>query len=85
MRKNTIRETLLSQYAPSVPKVRVESLYKSYAPKAKGQTLEEFYREVHAKNSKNLELLYHNKNAKEIESMMIQNRKMIEHKRGFKK
>jgi len=84
MRSTTIREKLLSKYIPTTPKTRTDLFFRSHSPKAKGSTLEEFYREVHAKHSVNKEEPYQNKNAKEIESMMMQNRKLIEMQRKNK-
>lgn len=80
MRMNKVRETVLAKYIPSSsPK---EKPYKYVPVKTKRLTLEEFYQEVHAKNNLHQEHSYHNKNAQEIESIMMQNRRLIDAKRN---
>jgi hypothetical protein len=77
MRTHKIRETVLAKYAPK-PKIS----FHQYVPtKTKGSTLEEFYNEVNAKHALNSEQIFHNKNAQEIESIMMQNRRLIDAQR----
>lgn len=57
--------------------------FKRHSQKKKKASLDELYREVHAYNALRVEEVYRNKNAKEIESMMIQNRRLIESKRSM--
>lgn len=78
MSRTTLRDAVLAKYLPS-PKV---SSYKYVPTKTKGATLQEFYEEVHAKNTLHQEHFYHNKNAQEIESIMAQNRRLIDAKRN---
>lgn len=58
---------------------------KYRSSKKSGSTLEDLYREVNEKNNLRNDYLYGGKNAKEIESMMMQNRKLIEAQRTIKK
>ena len=81
MRIHKIREAALSKYTPA-PKI---SLYKYTHKKIKPATLEEFYNEVHAKHTQHQEQQYPNKNAQEIESIMMQNRRLIEAQRNSKR
>jgi hypothetical protein len=81
MRNHKIREAALSKYTPE-PKT---SFYKYTPNKIKPSTLEEFYNEVHAKHTQHQEQLYHNKNAQEIESIMMQNRRLIEAQRNSRR
>ncbi|MDD2950639.1 MAG: hypothetical protein PHU29_07615 [Sulfuricurvum sp.] len=81
MRIHKIREAALSKYTPA-PKT---SLYKYTHKKIKPATLEEFYNEVHAKHTQHQEQQYPNKNAQEIESIMMQNRRLIEAQRNSKR
>lgn len=78
MRTNKIRETLLAKYTPK-PKI---PFHKYTSEKKKGSTLEEFYHEVYTKNALHCEQLFQNKNAQEIELIMIQNRRLIEAQRS---
>ena len=81
MRQHKIRDAVLAQYAPS-PK----PLPYKYTPmKSKGSTLQEFYEEVNAKISQYQDHVYQNKNAQEIESIMAQNRRLIEAQRKVKR
>lgn len=85
MRPATAREAILAQYAPSSsPKLSINTLFKSRSSKTKGSTLEDFYREVLSTGTQ-AEQLYQNKNAQEIERMMVQNRKLIEAQRNPRK
>ncbi len=81
MNKHKIREAALAKYSP-IPKV---STFKYISTKNKGSTLEEFYNEVHTKHALHQEQLYPNKNAQEIESIMMQNRRLIEAQRNHRK
>lgn len=81
MREYKIREAALSKYAPA-PKT---SMFKYTPAKKYKSTLTEFYNEVHAKHTLHQEQLYHNKNAHEIELIMMQNRRLIEAQRNHKK
>lgn len=78
MRINKASEAILAKYAPKIkPKISF-SLFGSHVHKPKSSTLEEFYKEVYARSALQVEQVYNNKNAKEIESMMISNRRLIE-------
>lgn len=81
MRNHKIREAALAKYTPA-PKT---STYKYIPTKTKGSTLEEFYHEVHTKHALHQEQLYSNKNAQEIETIMMQNRRLIEAQRNHRK
>lgn len=82
MNRHKIREAVWAKYSPSTPKVSSSR----YVPtKIKSSTLQEFYDEVHAKNLLHQEHFYHNKNAQEIESIMAQNRRLIDAKRNLRK
>ncbi|MDD5159440.1 MAG: hypothetical protein PHI47_05280 [Sulfuricurvum sp.] len=81
MRNHKIREAILAKYTPK-PKL---SPYTYIRTKTKGSTLEEFYNEVHAKHTLHQEQLYPNKNAQEIELIMMQNRRLIEAQRNHRK
>jgi len=81
MRQHKMRDAVLAKYTPS-PKV---SPFKYTPTKTKGSTLQEFYEEVHAKNTQHQEHFYHNKNAQEIESIMAQNRRLIDAQRNRRK
>ncbi|KFN38941.1 MAG: hypothetical protein JU82_09330 [Sulfuricurvum sp. MLSB] len=79
MRKKTVRDTILDRYSPSV-KIEVRPTYTT--PSTRGATLEEFYREVDAKHTQSFKHQYLIKDASEIESIMRDNRKLIEAKRA---
>ena len=79
MNKPSKRDKLLEQYMPTVNVPFSTS--RRQITKYKGTTLEEFYREVNAKNAKHPSQLYNNKDASEIEMLMRQTRKLIETKR----
>lgn len=81
MRNHKIREAALAKYTPS-PKA---SSYTYIHTKTKRSTLEEFYNEVHVKHILHQEQSYPNKNAQEIESIMMQNRRLIEAQRNHRK
>ncbi|HEX5623174.1 MAG TPA: hypothetical protein VFX57_01910 [Sulfuricurvum sp.] len=78
MSKNEVREGLISKYLE--PQKNKGSLYKtSRVLKKTGNTLDDFYTEVHAKTrSYGVKNVYYGKNADEIEIIMLQNRKLIE-------
>ncbi|MDD5051406.1 MAG: hypothetical protein PHO27_01595 [Sulfuricurvum sp.] len=78
MRTNKLREAVLRKYI-SQPK---PSIYKYTHNKTKPSTLEEFYREVHIKQAIHHEHSYQNKNAEEIEFLMVSNRKLIDDQRN---
>jgi hypothetical protein len=84
MRTNKASEAVLAKYSPP-PKNKMTASFTSRLPKKKGATLEELYREVHARNALRIEHVYNNKNAQEIESMMTQNRRLIEAHRAPKR
>ncbi|MDD2779977.1 hypothetical protein [Sulfuricurvum sp.] len=84
MRINKASEAILAKYIQEPSSKRISS-FGSYKPKAKGSTLEEFYREVKARSALQIEHVYTGKNATEIESMMNQNRRLIEAQRKTKK
>ncbi|MDD4855786.1 MAG: hypothetical protein PHQ22_08390 [Sulfuricurvum sp.] len=75
MSKNNIREALLAQFIDP-PKVNSYASSRILPATRKGKTLADFYTEVF-KSSKPL---YETKSAKELEIMMMQNRKLIEAK-----
>lgn len=79
MNRHKIREAVWATYTPSSSKV---SSSRYVHTKTKGSTLQEFYDEVHAKHLLHQEHFYHNKNAQEIESIMAQNRRLIDAKRN---
>lgn len=78
MRMNTLTEKTLAIYVPKI-KIRMAS-----SSKVKGSTLEEFYQEVTTHCELQNKHFYSDKNAKEIESIMIQNRQLIETKLSLK-
>lgn len=75
MSKNNLREAILAQF-DEPRQVSYQPLSKILPTTKKGKTLEDFYAEVF-KSSKPL---YESKSAKELEIMMMQNRKLIESK-----
>jgi hypothetical protein len=81
MRNQKIREAVLAKYMPTQRK----STFKYTPSIIKPSTLEEFYKEVHAKNSFYAEHSFHNKNAQEIESILSQNRRLIDAQRTPKR
>jgi len=81
MRINKASEAVLAKYAPQ-PKLHVESISKPHVINKKGTSLQDFYHEVYAKGNLYIEQIYNGKNAEEIESMMVQNRRLIETKRN---
>lgn len=84
MRTHKASEAILAKYSPP-PKNTMTASFRSRLPKKKGSTLEELYREVHARNALHIDQVYNNKNAQEIESMMMQNRRLIEAHRAPKR
>jgi hypothetical protein len=80
MREHKIRDAILAKYTPT-PKI---STFKYIPNKKKISTLKEFYNEVHAKHTLYQEQLYSNKNAQEIESIMAQNRRLIDAKHNHR-
>ena len=70
-----LREALLAQFIEP-PHVNLYSSYKTLPSQRKGKTLADFYQEVFQKRNSAQE----DKSAKEIEIMMMQNRKLIEAK-----
>ncbi|MGZ5208923.1 MAG: hypothetical protein ACXWB0_07880 [Sulfuricurvum sp.] len=78
MSKNNLREALLAQFIEP-PYVNLYLSYRRLPATRKGKTLADFYQEVLQVKKPSQE----NKSAKEIEIMMMQNRKLIEakHKR----
>jgi len=75
MSKNNIREALLAQFIDP-PKVNLYASNRTLPATRKGKTLADFYTEVFKSNKP----LYETKSAKELEIMMMQNRKLIEAK-----
>jgi hypothetical protein len=85
MRKNKAVEAIFSKYSePKAAPVDMFTTYRS-TKKRKGGTLSDFYHEVHAANSQKIQHPYNNKNATEIESMMMQNRRLIEASSQYKR
>lgn len=78
MRINKASEAVLAKYAAPKQKLKVEPFYKTQSETKKGTSLQDFYEEMYAKSHYLIEQVYNGKNAKEIESMMMQNRKLIE-------
>lgn len=86
MRAITVREKLLSKYSSAAsPKINLQTLSKVRITKTKGSTLDDLYREVAAQSALQSEEPYRNKNAQEIERIMMQNRKLIEQKRNSRR
>ncbi|MFA5215515.1 hypothetical protein [Sulfuricurvum sp.] len=78
MRKNKAAEAIFSKYSePKAAPIDMFTAYRS-TKKRKGGSLNDFYHEVHAANSKKTQHPYNNKNATEIESIMVHNRRLIE-------
>jgi hypothetical protein len=75
MSKNTMREAIIAQFSEP-PKVASYPFFKIRPATRKGKTLADFYTEVF----KNSVPHYETKSAKELEVMMMQNRKLIETK-----
>lgn len=85
MRINKASEAILAKYTPKTkPKISF-SLFGSHVHKPKGSSLKEFYKEVYAHGALQVEQVYNDKNAKEIESMMMNNRRLIEAQRKPKR
>lgn len=79
MHPKSDREALLAKYAPStVPAIGIETLIRYRPARKKGESLEDLYRELAAKELLMREGPYSNKNAQEIERMMVQTRRQIE-------
>jgi len=73
MSKNNIREALLEQFIDP-PEVNHYISNRILPATRKGKTLADFYTEVFQSSQP----LYETKSAKELEIMMMQNRKLIE-------
>lgn len=84
MRINKASEAVLAKYAPK-EKLRVQPFYKTTSVDSKSSSLQDFYQEVYAKSNAAMEQVYNGKNAQEIETMMMQNRKLIEMKRNLQR
>jgi hypothetical protein len=78
MRINKASEAILAKYAAPEKKLRVEPLHKTQSASKKGASIQDFYEEILSKNPYLIDQVYNGKNAQEIESMMMQNRKLIE-------
>ncbi len=78
MTKFQLREAVLAQFIEP-PHINLYTSYKRPPTTRKGKTLADFYQEIFQIKKPSQE----NKSAKEIEIMMMQNRKLIEakHKR----
>lgn len=76
MRKHSPSEAQFNHY--SSPETLRLHPPKQKSLKTKTSTLEELYREVHARNSRHPHHLFVHKNAEEIESLMRQNRTLID-------
>lgn len=78
MSKNEVSENLINHYLEP-EKGKRTSLKSLNSTKKTGNTLNDFYSEIQAKKDNFIiENIYHGKNAKQIEMIMIQNRKNIE-------
>lgn len=75
MSKNSLREEILAQFEEA-PKINYYTMHKKLPSTKKGKTLADFYAEVFQASKP----LFEQKSAKELEVMMIQNRKLIESK-----
>ncbi len=75
MSQYTMREAIIAQFSEP-PKEASYPFYKIRPATRKGKTLSDFYAEVLKRNNSN----YETKSAKELEIMMMQNRKLIETK-----
>lgn len=75
MSENNMREAIIAQFSEP-PKVASYPFFKIRPATRKGKTLADFYAEVF----KSGRGLYDTKSAKELEVMMMQNRKLIETK-----
>ena len=75
MSKNSMHETFITKLLQP-PKVSSYPLPKTIPTTRKGKTLADFYTEVFQRSKP----LYETKSAKELENMMIQNRRLIEAK-----
>lgn len=85
MRKNDAAEAIYTKYAePKAPKADPYAATRSIK-KRRGTTLSDFYQEVYAADSQKMQHPYQNKNAKEIELFMMNNRKLIENNSGYKR
>lgn len=84
MRINKASEAVLARYAPK-EKLRVQPFYKTASVNSKSSSLQDFYQEVYAKSNAAMEQVYNGKNAQEIETIMVQNRKLIETKRNLQR
>lgn len=80
MRINKATEALFSKYSPPF-KPRISPVFT----KKKGSTLEDLYQELQAKSNLHAEHVYNGKNAQEIESIMLQNRRLIDAQRKLKR
>lgn len=78
MRKNSAAEAILSKYSDQKNAPKERNTASRYPKKSDGGTLSDFYREVYAANTENGKHPYQNKNASEIEFMMMSNRRLIE-------
>ncbi|HLD22856.1 MAG TPA: hypothetical protein VJA83_02870 [Sulfuricurvum sp.] len=84
MRINKASEAVLAKYAPK-EKLRVQPLYKTTSVNSKSSSLQDFYQEVNAKYNASMEQVFLGKNAQEIETIMVQNRRLIETKRNLQR
>ena len=75
MNYNSKREIIIAQFSEP-PKVPYQPFSKKLPATKKGKTLADFYTEVFNSSKP----LYETKSAKELELMMMQNRKLIESK-----
>ena len=84
MRINKATEAILSKYSPP-SKPRIFPVFTKTSSKKKGSTLEELYQELQSKSNLHAEHVYNGKNAQEIESIMLQNRRLIDAQRKLKR
>jgi hypothetical protein len=75
MSKYALREKILAQFEEPA-RVNYYATHKSLPSTRKGRTLADFYAEVF----QSVKPIYEQKSAKEIEVMMMQNRRLIESK-----
>lgn len=78
MSRNEVSDNLINQYLEPQKK-KLSSLKSIHKTKKSGQSLKDFYSEVQTqKNTYAIKNIYNGKSAVEIESMMMQNRRLIE-------
>lgn len=80
MSRNEAREEILDKYI-NHKKITVTTFKKEKHRSSQKTSLNDFYLEVQQKNANELDLYYNGKSARDIETMMMKNRQLIEEKR----